>query len=67
MTEHSAVSASSGAATALGRMTVSIGCAALIAEPDVDNKQFIEPSDQALYAAKRSCRNRVCCVTHGSA
>ena len=49
-----------GANTPFERMTVSIGCAALVAQSSVDVRQLVELADQALYTAKRMGRNRVC-------
>ena len=49
-----------GAKTPFERMTVSIGCAALVAQASVDVRQLVELSDRALYTAKRMGRNRVC-------
>ena len=41
-------------------LTVSIGCAALIPEPDSKFQLLVELADQALYEAKRTGRDRVC-------
>ncbi len=49
-----------GANAPFERMTVSIGCAALVARSSVDVRQLVELSDRALYTAKRMGRNRVC-------
>ena len=49
-----------GTNTLFERMTVSIGCAALVAQASVDVRQLVELSDRALYTAKRMGRNRVC-------
>ena len=49
-----------GANTPNERMTVSIGCAALVAQASVDVRQLVELSDRALYTAKRMGRNCVC-------
>jgi diguanylate cyclase (GGDEF)-like protein len=42
------------------RLTVSIGCAAVIPAPGTQFQQLIEMADQALYQAKRIGRNCVC-------
>jgi diguanylate cyclase (GGDEF)-like protein len=41
-------------------LTVSVGVAILLNEPEDSLNALIERADQALYAAKRSGRNRVC-------
>jgi diguanylate cyclase (GGDEF)-like protein len=43
-----------------GRVTVSIGCAAMIPREDLSFKQLLEQADEMLYLAKRAGRNRVC-------
>lgn len=47
------------AATELGRVTISIGVAAIIPEPEDSMSDLIKASDDALYSAKGSGRNRV--------
>jgi diguanylate cyclase (GGDEF)-like protein len=42
------------------RLTVSIGCVAVIPSPGAQFQQLIEMADQALYQAKRIGRNCVC-------
>lgn len=43
------------------RVTVSIGCATINESSLSDEKTFLETADQALYAAKKSGKNRVVC------
>ncbi|HEY0339494.1 MAG TPA: diguanylate cyclase, partial [Steroidobacteraceae bacterium] len=42
------------------RLTVSIGCAAVIPPPGAQYQELIALADHALYQAKRTGRNRVC-------
>lgn len=42
------------------QVTVSIGTAALIPDPDVSARRFLTMADKALYRAKQLGRNRVC-------
>jgi diguanylate cyclase (GGDEF)-like protein len=43
-----------------GRVTVSIGCAAMIPREDQSFQQLLEQADEMLYLAKRVGRNQVC-------
>jgi diguanylate cyclase (GGDEF)-like protein len=49
-----------GVSPQLRRLTVSIGCAAVIPPPGAQFQQLIELADQALYRAKGAGRNCVC-------
>jgi diguanylate cyclase (GGDEF)-like protein len=46
--------------TPVRRVTVSVGCAALVPRSGAQLHRLVEMADQALYLAKRRGRNRVC-------
>jgi diguanylate cyclase (GGDEF)-like protein len=56
--EHSDTQVNGGSGPRL--VTVSVGCAAVIPEPDCRASDLIARADEALYLAKRTGRNRVC-------
>jgi two-component system chemotaxis family response regulator WspR len=51
---------------ALGHVTVSIGCAALVPPSGAKPHVLVELADQALYEAKRAGRDRVCIADPGA-
>jgi len=54
------------AASSLGRVTVSIGTATLVAGEAAQQSALVEPADEALYAAKARGRNICCSATDGT-
>jgi len=55
-----------GDSTRVGRISISIGVAAFPESGD-DEQTVLQWADKALYAAKKSGRNRTCCASHVNA